>query len=206
MLRFPLNGNVLLRINAVLGKQVGKGILRRGALAAGIDGFPPQILHRVNRIPAFHKVQHPQGVDGKHLKFSLGVVVKHACQISGNGGNIQFTLNQLGSDLIGRGGNGKGKMGFGGRLLVRHQLDHTHGGRALQRRHIGGARIARGGGGRTGSRRGAFRRQGSGPGGGQSPGGSRTFRAAEQRETKQQGKCKRQKLFHRSSTFRLFRF
>ena len=64
MLGFPLNGDIGGGINSVGTQDVIQRILRRGTLAAGIDGLTSQVFHALDSIPALYDVENAQSIDG----------------------------------------------------------------------------------------------------------------------------------------------
>ena len=133
-LALPLHGYIPAQGQPVLGQQIGQSVFRGGPLAGGIEGLTGQGLHIRHGLAAlFHNVQHPQGAGGNKLHLALGLVIENGPHIGGHGQNVQLPLDELGGQLAGGGGHGKG-VGVGGEAVfgVVQQLGHAHGGGALQ--------------------------------------------------------------------------
>ena len=145
MLILPVDGHVVIGVDAVLAEQIAQRVLGRGALARGNDGLPLQVGDGLHGAAVFHDVENAQRVHGQYLHRALGLAVEHGGEVRGDAGHVQLALDERGRHLIG--GAGEGEVigvaaldGAAGGVL--HELDETHGGGALER----GDAVARGGG------------------------------------------------------------
>ena len=146
MLAFPVDGHILVRVNAVFRQQIPQCIFRGAALTGGHNGLTLQICHRLHRFPIFHDIQHAQGIDGQHLHGAAGLAIQHGGQIGGDTGHVQLPLDEGGGHLVGGTGQREGVkiahltlVGFGRAqqgadrfIIVLHQLHKAHSSRAFQ--------------------------------------------------------------------------
>ena len=145
-LALPLHLHVLAQGQAVLAQQIGQGVLRRGALAGGVDSLAVEggdVRHGLAAL--FHDVQHTQSAHRQQLYAALGLVVQDGGHVGGHRQNVQLALHQLRRQLIGGGRHGEGVLvgGIAG-PGVRQQLHHAHGGGALQPAQPDGDLLRRG--------------------------------------------------------------
>ena len=145
MLAFPVDGHILVWVNAVFRQQIPQGIFRGAALTGGHDGLALQIRHRLHRFSVFHDIQHTKGVHRQHLHGAAGLAVQHGGQIGGDAGHVQVPLDEGGGHLVG--GTGQGEfVGIAGgyhillalhhligRVAQTHQFHQAHGGGTFQR-------------------------------------------------------------------------
>ena len=120
-------------------QHVIQSVFRRGAFAGGIEGLARQICHAVHSIAVFHDVQHAQRVQCGQLHVAARLVVEHGGHVGGNGCDVEFPLDHLARDLIGRTGYGEfiGVLGlalFG----IGHQFHHADGSGAAEGRYPDG--------------------------------------------------------------------
>ena len=148
MLALPVDGHILVRVNAVFRQQIPQSVFRGTALTGGHDGLALQVRHRLHRFSVFHDIQHTQGVDGQHLHRAVGLAVQHGGQVGGHADHVQVALDEGGGHLVG--GTGQGEfVGIAGgyhillalhhligRVAQTHQLHQAHGGGALQGRDL----------------------------------------------------------------------
>ena len=130
-----LDVHILVRVNAVGGKQIAQHILRGSALAGGQDGAALEVGHAVDGIALLHHIQNAQGVHCHSLNAAVRFLVQGRRQISRDGGHVQLALDEQRHDLI----RSAVKLqiivhGSGAGLLHREQVDKPHGGGALQAR------------------------------------------------------------------------
>ena len=128
VLALPLDVHVRRRVDAVLFKDVVERVLRRRALAAGIDRAAREVGDALHALALFDDVQHAQRVDGDHLHRAVGVVVQHAGQVRGHAGHVRLALDKQRRHLV-HGGDDVET----GALVLGHQLDQSHGRGPLQR-------------------------------------------------------------------------
>ena len=127
---FPFHLHILLHVQTVLCQQVGKHILRSGALAGGIDRLASKAGHiRYGFAAFFQNIQHTQGIYAEHFHIPLHFAVKHGSQVDRHGENIQLALNKQRRQFISRTGQGERivVLCFSG-FVILQQLDHAHGG------------------------------------------------------------------------------
>ena len=146
MLALPVDGHIVIRINAVFRQQIPQGVLRGAALASGHDGLALQVRHGLDGVAVLHDIQHTQGVDGQHLHRAVGLAVQHGGQVGGHAGHVQVALDEGGGHLVGGTGQREGVkiahltlVGFGRAqqcaghfIIVLHQLHKAHSSRAFQ--------------------------------------------------------------------------
>ena len=144
VLALPVDGHILVRVNAVFRQQIPQSVFRGTALTGGHDGLALQVRHRLHRSPVFHDIQHTKGVHRQHLHGTVGLAVQHGGQIGGDAGHVQVPLDEGGGHLVG--GTGQGEfVGIAGgyhillalhhligRVAQTHQLHQSHGGGAFQ--------------------------------------------------------------------------
>ena len=131
---FPVNGNIGVRVQSVLCKQIPQAEFGRGALAGCGDGFPRQIRHGMNGISVFHNIKHAQGIDRQAKDLAFRLVVQHGGQVRRNAENVQIAFHKRRGQLVG--GTGQGQfIGFHPR-----QICHPHRRGALQRADADGHR------------------------------------------------------------------
>ena len=144
VLALPVDGHILVRVNAVFRQQIPQGIFRGAALTGGHDGLALQVRHRLHRFSVFHDIQHTKGVHRQHLHGAAGLAVQHGGQIGGDTGHVQVALDEGGGHLVG--GTGQGEfVGIAGgyhillalhhligRVAQTHQFHQAHGGGAFQ--------------------------------------------------------------------------
>ena len=144
VLALPVDGHIVIRINAVFRQQIPQGVLRGAALACSHDGLALQVRHGLDGVAVLHDIQHAQGVDGQHLHRAVGLAVQHGGQVGGHAGHVQVALDEGGGHLVG--GTGQGEfVGIAGgyhillalhhligRVAQTHQLHQSHGGGAFQ--------------------------------------------------------------------------
>ena len=101
MFRFPVDGHVPVRVQAVLLQEIPEAELRGRPLPGGGDGFALEVRHGLNALPAvFHNVEHAQGIDGQGDDLALGLVVENRRQVGGDTDDIQVPLDEGGGQLI----------------------------------------------------------------------------------------------------------
>ena len=90
----------------------------------------------MDAVALFHHIQHAQRVHGHHLDAAIGLLVEGRGQIGRDGGHIQFTLDELGHDLV-RCTVELQVVVLAGLAAALHiqQIDQAHGGGALQARN-----------------------------------------------------------------------
>ena len=131
MLGFPVDGHVLVRVQAALLQQVAEAKLRRGALPGRNQGLALQVRHGLDGLPAvLHNVEDAQGVDRQGDDLALRLVVQHRRQVGGDAGDVQLALNELGRQLV-----GGARQRIAVDAVIRHHADQAHGSGALQRPH-----------------------------------------------------------------------
>ena len=130
MLGFEFDGYILAGGEAVHFQDIVQGVLGRGTLACGVEGFALQIRHGGYAFPALGDVHHAQGVDGQYLQAAACAVVEHGSQVGGQGGNVEFGVvaSQSGRDFIGCGTDFEAVFVS----IVFHHFHHAHGGGSFQ--------------------------------------------------------------------------
>ena len=146
VLALPVDGHILVRVNAVFRQQIPQGIFRGAALTGGHDGLALQVRHRLHRSPVFHDIQHTKGVHRQHLHGTVGLAVQHGGQIGGDAGHVQVPLDEGGGHLVSGTSQREGVkiahltlVGFGRAqqcaghfIIVLHQLHKAHSSRTFQ--------------------------------------------------------------------------
>ena len=145
VLALPVDGHILVRVNAVFAEQIPQGVFRGAALTGGHDGLALQIRHGLHGFAVLHDIQHTKGVHRQNLHGPLSLAVQHGGQIGRYAGHVQIPLDESGGHLVGRTGQGKFVGIAGGyhillalhhlidRVAQTHQLHQSHGGGTFQR-------------------------------------------------------------------------
>ena len=128
-----LDVHILVRVNAVGGKQIAQHILRGSALAGGQDGASLEVGHAVDGVALLHHIQNSQSVHRHGLNAAAGFLVQSRSQIGRDSSHVQLALDEQRHDLI-RSAVKLQIVVHGGSpgLLHREQVDKPHGGGALQ--------------------------------------------------------------------------
>ena len=143
VLTLPVDGHILVRVNAVFRQQIPQSVFRGTALTGGHDGLALQVRHGLDGVAVLHDIQHAQGVDGQHLHRAVGLAVQHGGQVGRHAGHVQVALDEGRGHLVG--GTGQGEfVGIAGgyhillalhhligRVAQTHQFHQAHGGGAL---------------------------------------------------------------------------
>jgi len=123
---FPFQGDVLVRVNAMLLQQIAQGILRAGAFARRIKGLAAQIGKGLDGRTCFHQVADTECIDGQDLHLSFGIVVENRSQIGRNGSQVHLAIDQLRCDLVRRAMDREriAVLSFALLILI-HQMDQS---------------------------------------------------------------------------------
>ena len=146
VLALPVDGHILVRVNAVFRQQIPQGIFRGAALTGGHDGLALQVRHGLDGVAVFHDIQHTKGVHRQHLHGTVGLAVQHGGQVGGHAGHVQVPLDEGGGYLVSGTsqregvkiahltlvGFGRAQQGADRFIIVLHQLHKAHSSRAFQ--------------------------------------------------------------------------
>ena len=128
--------------HAILTEDIVEGIFRSSTLTGGVNGLAPEVFDGLDGVTVFYNIQYAQGVECQDLHLTLGLVVENRSHIGGNSSDIQFALDEQGIDLICRASQSELiVIGGGAGGVIFHELDHTHGGGALQTAHPDGGTL-----------------------------------------------------------------
>ena len=155
MLTFPVDGHIVIRVDAVFTQQIAQSVFRCAALAGSHDGLALQVRHGLHGIAAFHDIQHAKGVHRQHLQRAVRFAVQHGGKVGGHAGHVQLALDEQGCHLIGGAGQGEFVGIAGGYHILlalhhlidcvaqTHQFHQSHGGGAFQGGNFEGGGIIR---------------------------------------------------------------